>query len=80
MPAVCIQSAYKLSPKVCCICMFFSIDFRLRQERGTTASHNGTTDNSVVLSGRVISENKEYFENLKEPIELVFKHLVSDLS
>lgn len=65
---------------MCFDSIVFSINHRLRQESGSTVSHNGTTDNSDVISGRVIGEKNEYFQNLKEPIELVFKHLVSHLS
>jgi hypothetical protein len=51
---------------------------RLRQQSGSSTGHNTTNDNSVVISGRVIAENREYFQHLEKPIELVFKHLVSE--
>ena len=43
---------------------------------GAQERYNKSLLNSIVISGRIITKEQTYYEQLAEPMELVFKHLV----
>lgn len=43
---------------------------------GTQEPYNKSLLNSIVISGKIITKEQTYYEQLAEPMELVFEHLV----
>ena len=46
------------------------------KELGAQERYNKSLLNSIVISGRIITKEQTYYDQLAEPMELVFKHLV----
>ena len=46
------------------------------KELGAQERYNKSLLNSIVISGRIITKEQTYYEQLAEPMELVFEHLV----
>lgn len=46
------------------------------KELGAQERYNKSLLNSIVISGRIITKEQTYYEQLADPMELVFEHLV----
>ena len=60
-----------------CISIPFPWFCRGMKELGAQERYNKSLLNSIVISGRIITKEQKYYEQLAEPMELVFEHLVS---
>lgn len=43
---------------------------------GAQTPYNKSKLNSVIISGKIVSEQQKFYQSLSDPIELVFEHLV----
>lgn len=46
------------------------------KELGAQERYNKSLLNSIVISGRIITKEQTYYEQLADPMELVFEHMV----
>lgn len=43
---------------------------------GAQSPYNKSKLNSIITSGKIVSEEQKFYQSLSDPIELVFEHLV----
>lgn len=43
---------------------------------GVQTPYNKSKLNSIIISGKIVSEQQKFYQSLSDPIELVFEHLV----
>lgn len=56
----------------------FLVDFfRSLEEMGAQEPYNESQLNSIIISGKIVTEETKFYQSLQEPIVLVFERLVS---
>ncbi|XP_020609112.1 uncharacterized protein LOC110047687 [Orbicella faveolata] len=45
------------------------------EEMGAQTPYNKSKLNSIIISGKIVSEQQKFYQSLSDPIELVFEHL-----
>ena len=56
----------------------FLVDFfRSLEEMGAQEPYNESQLNSIIISGKIVTEETKFYQSLEDPIVLVFERLVS---
>lgn len=56
----------------------FLVDFfRSLEEMGAQEPYNESQLNSIIISGKIVTEETKFYQSLQDPIVLVFERLVS---
>lgn len=51
--------------------------FRSLEEMGAREPYNESQLNSIIISGKIVTEETNFYQSLQDPIVLVFERLVS---
>lgn len=51
--------------------------FRSLEEMGAQEPYNESQLNSIIISGKIVTEETKFYQSLQDPIVLVFERLVS---